>query len=141
MLAGIVFQLGEYYKPITCLCLIIPVLVALSIYSCIAVEYFVRYIKDIPLPSRRDNSEYSQNPKTVLTPKLKYMSIALAFNTTCLFIRYALVMYTHSARFAYISIVPFTAQLNWQTDGMGGLFRPRFTSVSSSFPIILITSY
>ncbi|KAF9461865.1 RTA1 like protein-domain-containing protein [Collybia nuda] len=70
MLAGIAFQL-----------------VTLSLYSCVAIEYFIRYMKDKPLPSRRYTQEYAQGTKTVLTPKLKIMALALAFNTTCLFIR------------------------------------------------------
>ncbi|RDB18398.1 Uncharacterized protein C17G6.02c [Hypsizygus marmoreus] len=71
MLGGIVFQL-----------------VTISVYSILAIEFFVRYVYDRPVASNRNgSSETITSLKSPMTPKLKTMSIALAFSTVCLFIR------------------------------------------------------
>ncbi|RDB15560.1 Uncharacterized protein C17G6.02c [Hypsizygus marmoreus] len=71
MLGGIVFQL-----------------VTIIVYSTFAIEFFVRYACDRPVVSNRDgSSEAMKSSKPPMTPKLKTMSLALAFSTICLFIR------------------------------------------------------
>lgn len=71
ILAGIIFQL-----------------IMLTLYSGLAIEYFVRYTQGRPIAGRvENNGSLSQNRKAVMTPKLKIMSIALGFNTLFLVIR------------------------------------------------------
>ncbi|RDB18400.1 Uncharacterized protein C17G6.02c [Hypsizygus marmoreus] len=72
MLGGIVFQL-----------------VTISVYSALAVEFFVRFIHDRPVDPKRNDSTATllTSLKSPMTPKLKTMFIALAFSTVCLFIR------------------------------------------------------
>ncbi|KAG5647232.1 hypothetical protein DXG03_000767 [Asterophora parasitica] len=69
MLGGIVFQL-----------------VTISVYACLAIEFFVRYLKDKPFSPSRDDSD-SESLKRDMTLKTKLMTAALAFSTICLFIR------------------------------------------------------
>ncbi|GLB42155.1 putative FMO family protein [Lyophyllum shimeji] len=71
ILAGIIFQL-----------------VMLSLYSALAVEYFVRYAQGRPVSGRQnDGSGLTQDRKAILTPKLRIMSIALGLNTFFLTVR------------------------------------------------------
>lgn len=75
MLGGIVFQLG-----------------VIVLYSILALEYFVRYHFDAPIPSRvksiaSTNEQSDDQLRGLFTFKLKLMSYALIFTTTLLFIR------------------------------------------------------
>ncbi|KAF8965859.1 RTA1-like protein [Flammula alnicola] len=75
MLGGIVFQL-----------------IVIIVYAVCAIEYFVRYHKRAPVSSgtiiRDDKSAGSNDAvRGTFTPKLRLMSYALIFSTTCLFIR------------------------------------------------------
>ncbi|KAG6852829.1 hypothetical protein C0991_008867 [Blastosporella zonata] len=68
MLGGIAFQLF-----------------ILIVYSCLAVEFFVRY--SLKKPFRRSGSSETLDLAKPISKKVKIMSYALAFSTTCLFIR------------------------------------------------------
>ncbi|KAF9472235.1 RTA1 like protein [Pholiota conissans] len=81
MLGGIIFQL-----------------IIIVIFSICAVEYFIRYNKDAApnslkmsqrekLAGSEASSRNSDSGRGVLTPNLRYMTYALAFSTTVLFIR------------------------------------------------------
>jgi hypothetical protein len=71
MLAGIVFQL-----------------VVIIAYSLCGIEFFLRYSKHSPIASRSDKESNSDSiVRGICTEKIKHMAYALAFMTTCLFIR------------------------------------------------------
>jgi len=67
MLGGIVFQLAT-----------------LIIFVCLATEFFIRYLRDAPVQKGETGTAAKREP---LTQNVKLMLIALAFNSTCLFIR------------------------------------------------------
>jgi hypothetical protein len=58
-------------------------IVTITVYSLCATEFFIRYFKKRPV--RLDTGDVMRG---TFDRYLKYMSLALAFNTTCLFIRY-----------------------------------------------------
>ncbi|KAG6829098.1 hypothetical protein H0H92_005711 [Tricholoma furcatifolium] len=68
MLAGIAFQL-----------------LILIIYTCLATEFYIRYLRNKPF-NRAESTDSLAYPNP-MTRKIKIMSLALAFSTTCLFIR------------------------------------------------------
>ncbi|KAF8068863.1 RTA1-like protein [Lyophyllum atratum] len=70
ILGGIIFQL-----------------IMLTLYCCLAMEYLVRYTQGRPIDAQEDGPEYFRNRKAAMTPKLKIMTLALAFNTLFLVIR------------------------------------------------------
>ncbi|KAG5653459.1 hypothetical protein H0H81_000228 [Sphagnurus paluster] len=72
MLGGIAFQL-----------------VTITLYACLAIEFFVRYSKDMPFRSRQYNNagDDTVSGKPQLTAKLRTMSIALFTSTVFLGIR------------------------------------------------------
>ena len=57
--------------------------VTITIYSACATEFYIRYFKRRPV--RLDNGDTTHG---IFEGNIKVMSLALAFNTTCLFIRY-----------------------------------------------------
>ena len=87
MLGGIIFQMGECklkihfsHSPEWC----IPATIA--IYVICAGEFFVRYLNNAPLRPGAGKA-LDGSTRGSLYPRLKLMSIAMVFNTTCLFIR------------------------------------------------------
>jgi hypothetical protein len=57
---------------------------AIIVYVFCAVEFFVRYLRDLPLNSKRATA------RGHMDGKMKLMCLGLAFSTLCLFIRYVL---------------------------------------------------
>lgn len=72
MLGGIVFQL-----------------LTITIYAIFAVEFYVRYTRNLPIRRSTDSpasTESDERPE-FMSGKVNLMSVALLFSTTCLFIR------------------------------------------------------
>jgi hypothetical protein len=57
--------------------------VTITVYSACATEFYIRYFKRRPI--RLDSGDATHG---LFDGRIKVMSLALAFNTTCLFIRY-----------------------------------------------------
>lgn len=88
----------------------------ITVYSLCATEFFIRYFKKRPV--RLDTGDVTRG---TFDCYLKYMSLALAFNTTCLFIRYVRICYydssDHSQSNAFLRAVYRTIELS---DGWTG---------------------
>ncbi|KAF8991638.1 RTA1-like protein [Cyathus striatus] len=66
-------------------------LIAIILYAALGIEFFVRYFQDKPLRVT-SSMPYTESGQSIpargeLTRRLLFMNIALAFSTTCLFIR------------------------------------------------------
>lgn len=67
---------------------IIAFLVCLCIFAVIALEVFVRYLKDWPIASRQDFSGLSGSRRSKMSMRMKIMLAALGLGTEFLMIRY-----------------------------------------------------
>ena len=101
----------------------------ITVYSLCATEFFIRYFKKRPV--RLDTIDATRG---TFDPYLKYMSLALAFNTTCLFIRYVRICYydssDHLQSNAFIRAVYRTIELS---DGWTGRIIGTQVYFSASF--------
>ena len=60
------------------------------VYSICGIQYYRRYSKNSPIISRsnKESNDFDTTLRGTFTKKLKHMTYALIFMTTCLFIRY-----------------------------------------------------
>lgn len=69
-------------------------LVFITVYAALAAEFIWRFFNDRPV--RGDaTSRQPEEPRVVMDKQLKTMIIALAFNTFCLYVRYAAHLMQH----------------------------------------------
>ena len=80
MLGGIIVQLGTFTRYRYKKYVLNNILVASSLYSILAVEFLIRYVKDRPV--RRTDTARGE-----LDKRVKLMICGLSFSTVCLFIR------------------------------------------------------
>lgn len=67
---------------------IIAFLVCLCVFAVIALEVFVRYLKDWPIASRQDFNGLSGSRRSKMSMRMKIMLVALGLGTEFLMIRY-----------------------------------------------------
>lgn len=77
---------------------IIAFLVCLGIFAILAIEVFVRYLKDWPIASREDLDSLSGSHNSRLAMRMKIMLVALGLGTQFLIIRCAISPYATSIR-------------------------------------------
>jgi len=70
MLAGIVIQM-----------------IAITVYTMCATEFFLRFLKDKPVRGDATSHKFEEGSTVRVDIRMKIMVIALTFTTTCLFIR------------------------------------------------------
>lgn len=113
MLGGIFFQMGES-NPVKFQPMLNFTLVTITAYVILASEYFIRYFRSSLRPEGVEKNGRIVYPgKGFFDLRLKVLSIALAFNTICLFIRCAFFSLHHGEPDEinpHLKLVPCTAR-------------------------------